>query len=236
VVATRTALGTHPLTRLHCARGGDRICPVGPMLSDLEPRLERKTGVVFFLKELKRPPRRPAAARGRAVGNNTYPWAIISEPELGASMPQPTVGNSDSLSDLYAILEAQAPALPYELDPRFHNPVICKRVGDLIARATIPPSRPARGKRADPRPRPRFYVSKFAHDLALPYLACRDVSPTIRKQLREVVEGYTGRCDEAAARAGIEWMRDKSRARDETPRSYSEPRCTDGPNASTRQA
>ena len=82
----------------------------------------------------------------------------------------------------------------------------------------MPPGRPARGKRAGPRPHPRFYVSKFAHDLALPYLACRDVSPTIRKQLREVVEGYTGRCDEAAARAGIEWMRDKSRARGETPR------------------
>ena len=132
----------------------------------------------------------------------------------------PTVGDF-SLSDAYAILESQAPALPYEFDPRFNDPVICKRVGDLIARATIPPSRPARGKRADPRPHPRFYVSKFAHDLALPYLACRDVSPTIRKQLREVVEGYTGRCDEAAARAGIEWMRDKYRARGAPPRFLS---------------
>ena len=131
-------------------------------------------------------------------------------------MQQPTVGKDVSLSDAYAILKLQAPALPYELDPRFNDPVICKRVGDLIAAANrYYPVRHTRVKRADVRPRPRFYVSKFAHDLALPYLACRDVSPTIRKQLREVVEGYTGRCDEAAARAGIEWMRDKSRARGE---------------------
>ena len=135
-------------------------------------------------------------------------------------MPQPPVGDF-SLSDAYAILKSQAPALPYELDPRFNDPVICKRVGDLIARATIPPSRPARGKRADPRPRPRFYVSKFAHDLALPYLAGRDefhLSPVVRKQLTEVVHGYIGRCDEAAARLGIEWMRDRYRARGEAPR------------------
>ena len=156
------------------------------------------------------------ASGARASRREQYiPLGDYQSARVGCLMPQPTVGNSDlSLSDAYAILESQAPALPYELDPRFHNPVICKRVGDLIARATIPPSLPARGKRADPRPRPRFYVSKFAHDLALPYLACRDVSPTIRKQLREVVEGYTGRCDEAAARAGIEWMRDRYRRRD----------------------
>ena len=134
-------------------------------------------------------------------------------------MPQPTVGDP-SLSDAYAILESQAPALPYELDPRFNDPVICKRVGDLIARANdTTQSRRARVKRADPCPRPRFYVSKFAHDLALPYLAGRDefhLSPVVRKQLTEVVHGYTGRCDEAAARAGIEWMRDS--ARGEAPR------------------
>jgi hypothetical protein len=81
--------------------------------------------------------------------------------------------------------------------------------------------------RADPiflgmlRPRPRYYVSKFARDRALHYLARQNgfnLSPTTRKQLTEVVEGYTGRCDEEAARLGIEWMRDKSRARGETPR------------------
>ena len=122
-------------------------------------------------------------------------------------MPQPTVGDP-SLFDAYAILESQAPALPYELDPRFNDPVICKRVGDLIARANDT------NQSRDPRPRPRFYISKFAHDLALPYLAGRDefhLSPVVRKQLTEVVHGYTGRCDEAAARAGIEWMRDSAR-------------------------
>jgi hypothetical protein len=49
----------------------------------------------------------------------------------------------------------------------------------------------------------------------------RSLLNTIRKQLREVVEGYTGRCDEAAARAGIEWMRDKYRARGAPPRFLS---------------
>jgi hypothetical protein len=71
------------------------------------------------------------------------------------------------------------------------------------------------------RPRPRFYVSKFAHDRALYYLARRNefnLSPVVRKQLTEVVLGYIGLCDEEAARLGIEWMRDKSRARGETPR------------------
>jgi hypothetical protein len=71
------------------------------------------------------------------------------------------------------------------------------------------------------RPRPRYYVSKFARDQALHYLARQNefnLSPTIRKQLTEVVEGYFGRCDEAAARAGIEWMRGKARTRGEVPR------------------
>jgi hypothetical protein len=57
-------------------------------------------------------------------------------------MPQPIVGNS-GFSDAYAILESQEPAPPYELDPRFNDPVICKRVGDVIALAMILPSRPA---------------------------------------------------------------------------------------------
>ena len=70
------------------------------------------------------------------------------------------------------------------------------------------------------RPRLRFYVSKFAHDRALYYLARRNefnLSPVVRKQLTEVVLGYIGLCDDGAARLGIEWMRDKSRARGETP-------------------
>jgi hypothetical protein len=52
--------------------------------------------------------------------------------------------NSDlRFSDAYAILESQEPALPYDLDPRFSDPVICRRVGEVIARATILPSCPA---------------------------------------------------------------------------------------------
>ena len=33
------------------------------------------------------------------------------------------------------------------------------------------------------------------------------LSDDLRYQWTQVVEGYAGRCDEAAARAGIEWMR-----------------------------
>jgi hypothetical protein len=37
-----------------------------------------------------------------------------------------------------AILQAQEPLPPYELDPRFFNdPKICRRIGDLIARPTV---------------------------------------------------------------------------------------------------
>jgi hypothetical protein len=37
-----------------------------------------------------------------------------------------------------AILQAQEPLPPYELDPRFFNdPRICRRIGDLIARPTV---------------------------------------------------------------------------------------------------
>ena len=43
-----------------------------------------------------------------------------------------------------------------------------------------------------------------------------NLSPVVRKQLTEVVLGYIGLCDDGAARLGIEWMRDKSRARGET--------------------
>jgi hypothetical protein len=71
------------------------------------------------------------------------------------------------------------------------------------------------------RPRPRRpTVPKFAHDLALHYLAGRqeyELPHGVRHWLTQVVEGYTGRCDEGAARRGIEWMRDKARARGETP-------------------
>jgi hypothetical protein len=33
-----------------------------------------------------------------------------------------------------------------------------------------------------------------------------------------VVEGYIGRCDEDAARTGIEWMRERYREAGQTPR------------------
>jgi hypothetical protein len=42
-----------------------------------------------------------------------------------------------NLSIGYAILQAQEPLPPYELDPHFNDPVICKRIGDLIARPAV---------------------------------------------------------------------------------------------------
>jgi hypothetical protein len=56
----------------------------------------------------------------------------------------------------------------------------------------------------------RLQVSQWAHDAALHYLARLEdygFTDEVRDQLTQVVHGYTGRCDEAAARAGIEWMR-----------------------------
>jgi hypothetical protein len=51
-------------------------------------------------------------------------------------MPQPIIGDSDpNFSAGYAILESQDALPPYELDPRFHDPVIRKRIGEVIARA-----------------------------------------------------------------------------------------------------
>ena len=76
------------------------------------------------------------------------------------------------------------------------------------------------------RKRPPFQVSKLAHDRALHYLARvhdTGLPNPIRKQLIEVVlgytyTGYTGLFDEKAARAGIEWMRERYRDDGQTPR------------------
>jgi hypothetical protein len=100
----------------------------------------------------------------------------------------------------------------------YETPAFIKNVGELIARATNADPRPAAPifKMNMLRPRSRRpTVPKFAYDRALHYLARRreyKLSDGIRHCLTQVVEGYTGRCDEAAARQGIDWMREKSRA------------------------
>jgi hypothetical protein len=54
---------------------------------------------------------------------------------------------------------------------------------------------------------------------ALHYLAHEDrLSDNLRHQLTEVVNGYVGRCNEDAARAGIDWMRERYRTGGQTPR------------------
>jgi hypothetical protein len=68
--------------------------------------------------------------------------------------------------------------------------------------------------------RPKLSVSKLARDRALHYLARRQqyrFPEIIGNELTEVVLGYTGRCDETAARAGIEWMRERERRQGRTP-------------------
>ena len=68
--------------------------------------------------------------------------------------------------------------------------------------------------------RPKLSVSKIARDRALHYLARQQqyrFPEIIRIELTEVVLGYTGRCDETAARDGIEWMRERERRQGRTP-------------------
>jgi hypothetical protein len=63
-------------------------------------------------------------------------------------------------------------------------------------------------------------VPLAARNRALDYLGNRrhTLSEDLRYQLTEVVNGYIGRCDEDAARAGIEWMRQRYREAGQTPR------------------
>jgi hypothetical protein len=64
-------------------------------------------------------------------------------------------------------------------------------------------------------------VPKFAYDQALRYLARPGqygLTDGVRNQLTQVVEGFAGRCEEDAARQGIEWMRLQDRIQGRTPR------------------
>jgi hypothetical protein len=73
--------------------------------------------------------------------------------------------------------------------------------------------------RTRPKPKPR--VSKPAHDAALHFLARPKQYPLTdaeRAYLVQVVEGFTGPHDHAAARRGIEWMREHYRRLGQAPR------------------
>ena len=53
-------------------------------------------------------------------------------------------------------------------------------------------------------------VSLWARNRALHYLAgSYELSDELRHQLTQVVYGYAGRCDDEAARAGINWLRER---------------------------
>jgi hypothetical protein len=61
----------------------------------------------------------------------------------------------------------------------------------------------------------------LAHDAALHFLArpkAFGLTDAVGHDLTAGVEGYIGKCDEAPARRGIEWMRAHYRWKGETPR------------------
>jgi hypothetical protein len=61
-------------------------------------------------------------------------------------------------------------------------------------------------------------IPLWARNRALHYLAgSYRLSGDIRHQLTQVVHGYTGRCDDDAARKGMEWMRAKALDRHHRP-------------------
>ena len=61
-------------------------------------------------------------------------------------------------------------------------------------------------------------IPLWARNRALHYLANERLSDVLRCRLAQVVEGYTGGCDEDAARAGMDWMRQRDRELGQTPR------------------
>jgi hypothetical protein len=65
----------------------------------------------------------------------------------------------------------------------------------------------------------RLDIPLWARNRALHYLVgSYRLSDELRRQLIEVINGYTGPWDEDAARKGMEWMREQYRERGETPR------------------
>jgi hypothetical protein len=51
-------------------------------------------------------------------------------------MPRPRLDKpAPNLSAAYAILQSQEALPPYDLDPRFFDPVVRKRIGAVIAQA-----------------------------------------------------------------------------------------------------
>jgi hypothetical protein len=61
-------------------------------------------------------------------------------------------------------------------------------------------------------------IPLWARNRALHYLAGNyKLSDELRHQLTQVVHGYTGRCEEGAARKGMEWMRAKELDRHHRP-------------------
>ncbi len=68
--------------------------------------------------------------------------------------------------------------------------------------------------------RPRLTITRIAHNRALHFLTRPDtyrLSDLVRHQLTQVLEGYVGKCDEDAARRGLDWMRNEERVKGRTP-------------------
>ena len=66
----------------------------------------------------------------------------------GAMMLRTPIDNRTRKTCAYELLQTQEALPPYELDPYFDDPVIRKRIGDLIAKPTVLGRvRPKRGRR-----------------------------------------------------------------------------------------
>jgi hypothetical protein len=116
--------------------------PLSVMCRNIAPRLRGfamadcgyRGNALVALKGLTRSPKKSESSL--LVGEQRWVADIrgVGEGEGGAAMPQPRFDKDRDLSAAYVILRAQEPLPPYGLDPHFDDPVICKRIGDLIAR------------------------------------------------------------------------------------------------------
>jgi hypothetical protein len=83
-------------------------------------------------------------------------------------------------------------------------------MSELRLRKMKPPARSYARRRA-------LEISTLAHNRALHYLAHHRLTEDERAELTEVALGYTGLCNVASARLGLEWLRDRYRERGERP-------------------
>jgi hypothetical protein len=63
----------------------------------------------------------------------------------------------------------------------------------------------------------RVEIHRLAYNRTRDFLANHPIGDELREKLTDVVHGFTGRCNEPLARAGLEWLRERYRRRGEVP-------------------